>query len=143
MVGLRASVKIFGQIAGGAITRAGFALQTFRTDGFQIAVERWRERAQFRRRFFGGLLDDSKRVLAQEWRPAGQEIKQDRAETVNVCRRCEFRGRSLRLFGRDIAGRSENRQRVRKLARRVEPFGQAEITHQRFAAPVEQNISRF
>ena len=143
MAACEPAFKVFGQIAGGAITRVWFALQTFCANGFQIVVEPWRERAQFRRRLFGGLLNDSKRVLAQEWCPAGQKIKQDRAETVNVRRRCEFRSRSVCLFGRDITGCAKNRQCLRKIARGVEPFGQSEIAHQRFAVPVEQNVSRF
>ena len=46
-----------------------------------------------------------------------------------------------RLFRRDVTGRSENRQCPREIARGVEPFGQTEIAHQRFAAAVEQNVS--
>src|SRR6185369_5094752 len=108
---------------------------------FQIAIEFWRERAQLRRRLCRSLLNNSKRVLAQKWWPAGEKVKQDRAETVNVRRWCELRSRSVCLFGRDIPGCAKNRERVRKVARGVEPFGQSEIAHQRFAAPVEQNVS--
>ena len=143
MAACEPAFKVFGQIASGAITRVWFALQTFCANGFQIAIERWRERAQFRRGLLPGLLNHRKRVLAQEWWPAGEKIKQDRAETVNVRRRCEFRSRSVCLFGRDITGCAKNRHRVRKIARGVEPFGQSEIAHQRFAVPVEQNVSRF
>ena len=98
-------------------------LQTFCADGFQVAVENWRERAQFRRWLFRSLFDNSKRVLTQEWRATGQKTKENRAETINVRRWCEFGRGSVRLFGRDIAGRTENRQRLGKIARRVEPFG--------------------
>src|SRR5207247_5399077 len=135
--------KVFGLIAGGAITRLWFALQRFCTNGFQIAVERWGERAQFRRRPFGGLLNDSKRVLAQEWRPAGEKIEQDRAETVNVRRRCEVWSRSLCLLGCNVTGCAKNRQRACEIAHGVEPFGQPKVAHQWFAAPIEQNVSRF
>ena len=82
--------EVFGQIAGGAITRARFALQTFRADRFQIAVQRWHKRAQFRRRLFARLLDHRQRVLAQKWRTTGQKIEQDRAQTVDIRRRRKF-----------------------------------------------------
>ena len=63
------------------------------------------------------------------------------AETVNIGCRGKIGRRSFRLFGRDVPGRPENRQRAREVARGVEPFGQTEIAHQRFAAAIEQNIS--
>src|SRR6266487_3941108 len=62
--------KVLGQIAGGVITRAWFAFQTFCTNCFQIAIERWRQGAQFRRGLLGGLVDHRQRVLAQKWGPA-------------------------------------------------------------------------
>src|SRR5947207_892808 len=108
--------KVFGQIAGGAVTRSWFALQTFCTNGLQIAVESRGERPQFRGRLFRGLLNHSKRMLAEEWWPAGEKIKQDCPKTINVRRRCDFASRPACLFKSDIAGRAENRQRLRKLA---------------------------
>src|SRR5438552_17770174 len=117
MAACEPAFKVFGQIAGGAITSVWFALQTFCANGFQIAIERWRERAQFRRGLLPGLLNHRKRVLAQEWWLDGEKIKQDRGETVNVRRRRAFRRRSVCLFGSDIAGRARNLHRVRKMAR--------------------------
>src|SRR5439155_21476852 len=37
--------KVSGQLASGAIARVWLSLQTFGADGFQIAVQRWREGA--------------------------------------------------------------------------------------------------
>ena len=72
----------------------------------------------------------------------GEQVKQDRAEAVNIRRWSEFAGRALRLFRRDVAGGPEARQAFRQVALRAHPFGQAEIAHQRFAAGVEQDVSR-
>ena len=47
------------------------------------------------------------------------------------------------MFRGDIAGSSENRQGAGEVARGVEPFGQAEIAHERFAVSVEEDISGF
>ena len=47
------------------------------------------------------------------------------------------------MLGRDVAGRAEDGQRAGEVAGGVEPFGQAEIAHERFAAAVEQDVSRF
>src|SRR5213594_5107000 len=96
--------KVFGQIAGGAVTRSWFALQTFCTNGLQIAIESRRERPQFRGGLFRGLLNHSKRMLAEEWWPAGEKMKQDCAKTVNVCRRCEWAGRPVCWFRTDTGG---------------------------------------
>src|SRR4029453_12354912 len=67
--------KVFGQIAGRAITRVRFALHTFCANHFQIAVERWHKRAQFRRRLFSGLLNNSYPVLPPVWPPAPHKIQ--------------------------------------------------------------------
>ena len=91
--------------------------------------------------FFAGLFDYCERVFAQEWCSAGEQIEQNGADTVDVGRRCEILGRSVRLLRSDVTRRSENRQRPREIAGGVEPFGQTEIAHQRFAAAVEQNVS--
>src|SRR5206468_1096724 len=143
MAACEPAFKVFGQVTSRAITRTWFALQTFCTNGFQIAVERWGKRAQFRRGFFGGLLDNSKRVLAQEWRPAGEKFEQDRAQTVNVGRRGQIGSRSPGLLRRNVTGRAENSHCVGEITCGVEPFGQTEIAHQRFVSPVQQNVSWF
>ena len=137
------ALEVFGQVAGGLITRFRFAFQTARADCFQIAIQRRRECAKFGRRLLGGLLNDGKRVLSQKRRPASEQIEQNRAETVNISSGCETRRRSARLFGRNVTGCAENRERARKIARGVEPFGQTEIAHERFAAAIEHDVSRF
>ena len=89
------------------------------------------------------MPDDGKRVRTQERRAAREQIEEDRAETVDIGGGFQLRGGAARLFGRDVAGRAENRQRARQIAGGVEPFGQAEIADERFAMAVEQDVSRF
>ena len=47
------------------------------------------------------------------------------------------------MFGSDVTGGAEDRQRPSELAGGVEPFGEAEVAHEGFAAGVEENVPRF
>src|SRR5574337_1052591 len=88
-------------------------------------------------------MDDSKRVLAEKRRTTRQEVKEDRAQAVDIGGGIELAGVTLSLFGRNVPRRPENRQCSRQVARRVEPFGEAEVADQRLGAAVEQDITRF
>ena len=75
-----------------------------------------------------------------------QKIEQDRAQTIDISRRrklCRFSQCRICLLRRNVTGRAENRQAVRKIAYAIEPCGQTKIAHQRFAVSIEQNIRRF
>src|SRR5207247_2508440 len=119
-----------------------FPLQTFRANGFQVAVCQWRECSELWRRFLTGLFDDGQRVFAEKGRAACEQIKKNSADAIDISRESQLFRRALRLLRRDVAGCAEDGQRAREIARRIKPFAQAEIAHKRFATTVEQNISR-
>src|SRR5947199_2274820 len=125
-----------------AIARLRLALQTACADCLQVAIERRYERAQFRRRFFAGLLNHSQSVFAQKRRTPGEQIEQNCSETVNVCRPSKLGCRSFGLLGCDVTRRTEDCECAREIGTGVEPFGQSEIGHEWFAATVEQDVSR-
>ena len=78
-----------------------------------------------------------KGVFAEEWRSTGEEIEEDRSDAVDVGRRRKAFRSPLHLFGRNVTGCTENRERPREIGRSVEPFRQTEIAHQRFATAIE------
>ena len=82
-------------------------------------------------------------MRTQEWWAAGEKVEEDGAETVDIGGGFEFRGGAAGLLGRDVAGCAEEGERASEIARSIEPFGQAEIAHERFAAAIEQDVSRF
>ena len=61
-----------------------FALQTFSTNGFQVAIEFGRKRPQFRRRFVTGLFDDRQHVSTDERRPTCEQVKKNGADAVDI-----------------------------------------------------------
>src|SRR5439155_4327164 len=101
-----------------------------------------RERAQFRRRFFAGLLNHSQGVFAQKRGAPGKQIEQDCSETVNVGSWSELGCRSFGLFGCNVTRRPEDCESAREIGSGVEPFGQSEIGHEWLAATIEQDVSR-
>src|SRR5437868_450592 len=133
--------EIDSQSACGAIARLRLALQTARADCLQIAIERGYERAQFRRRFFAGLLNHGQSVFAQERRAPGEQIEQDCSEAVNVGSRSKLGCRSFGLLGCDVTRRAEDCECAREIGTGVEPFGQAEIRYEWFALTVKQDVS--
>src|SRR5205823_1798389 len=134
--------EIDSQIACRAVARLRFALQTTRADCLQVAIERRYYRAQFRRRFFAGLLNHGQSVFAQERRTSGEQIKQQCSETINVGSWSKLGCRSFGLLRRDVTRRAEDCESAREIGTGVEPFGQSEISHEWFAATVEQDVSR-
>ena len=76
----------------------------------------------------------------KRWPPA-EELKQNRAETVNIDNGAGLSGRAFCLLRRDVSGRAENSQGAGEITCGVEPFRQAEVAHQRLAASIEQNVS--
>ena len=64
--------KVLCQGSGRAVTGGGFPFQAAHTDCFQVAICQRSKRTQFRRWFFGGFLNHSERVFAEERRPTGE-----------------------------------------------------------------------
>src|SRR5205807_5437679 len=90
--------EIDSQVACGAIAHLWLALQATRADRLQVAIQCRRERAQFGRRLFAGLLNHGQSVFAQKRRTSGEQIEQECSETVNVGNWSELGCRSFGLF---------------------------------------------
>src|SRR4029077_11345964 len=124
------------------IARLCLPLQAPRADRLQVTIQRRRDRAQFGRLAFRGLLNHSQGVFAQKRRAPGEQIEQDCSETVNVGSWSELGCRSFGLLGCNVTRRAEDCECAREIGTGVEPFGQSEIGHEWFAATVEQDVSR-
>src|SRR5438309_10587047 len=87
-------------------------------------------------------MNDKKNIRTDERGPASEEVKQDRAQTVNVgCTRklgCWPPG----LFGCDVTRCSKCLQRSGEVVVLIEPFCETKIAHHRSANFTEQNVSR-
>ena len=100
------------------------------------------ERAQFRCGRFRRLPNHCKCVFANERWAASQQVEENRAEAVDVGSWGEIGRHDLGLFRCEVAGGSERSQRLREIAVCFDRFCQTEIAHQRFAAVIEENVSR-
>ena len=90
------ALQISREIAGRLVARFWITFETACANGFQIAIERAHERAKFRRWRFRCLPNYGERIVAQKrWSP-GQQIEQNRAETINIGGRSKIGGRRLR-----------------------------------------------
>ena len=110
------SFQVLGQIAGRLVARLRFALETTRTNRFQVAVERGRERTQPRRRIRRCLPNHGENIRPDEGRTISEEVKQDRAQAVNVGRGRELAGGALCLLRCNVTGRAEGRQGTGQIA---------------------------
>ena len=81
-------------------------------------------------------------LTQKRWTPA-QQIEQNRTQTVHIRRQSNLPQRSVHLLRCNVAGRAENGECGCEVTRAIEPLGQTKIAHQRFAPPIQQNISRF
>src|SRR4029453_13948907 len=104
-------LKIISQRSSRSIARVRIALQTASDDCFKVTVERRYKRTQTGRRSRGSLMNNIKNIRAHEWWPASKEVKQNRAQTVNVCCTCEIGCSTLSLLGRDVTRCSKCLQR--------------------------------
>ena len=87
-------------------------------------------------------MNYGKGVFAQERRLPAEELKQNCTKAVDIDRRCEISRRTAYLLWRDVTGCAEDCHRACKIARRIDPLGQAEIAHERLAASIQQNVPR-
>ena len=88
------------------------------------------------------LLQGFARARTEEGRASGQQLVQDRAETVDVGRHAQPVRLHLRLFRCHVARRAGDFLAV-VAERFVEPPGKAEVRHLRLAAFVQQHVGRF
>ena len=82
-------------------------------------------------------------MLTEKRRPTRQEVKEDRAETINIGGRLEIGHWAFGLLRGDVAGRAKDGERTGEVARSIKPFGEAKVAHQRLTVAVEQNVTRF
>ena len=87
-------------------------------------------------------MNDKKNIRTDERGPASEEVKQDRAQTVNVGCTRKLGCWALGLFGCDVTRCSKCLQRSCEVAVLIEPFCETKIAHHRFANFIEQNVSR-
>src|SRR5437870_7862416 len=87
-------------------------------------------------------MNDIKDIRAHKRRPASEEIKQNRAQTVNVGGGGKFVRWPLGLLGCDVARRSKCLQRSCKIAILIEPFCEAKVAHHRLAVSIQEDVSR-
>src|SRR5206468_4476819 len=87
-------------------------------------------------------MNDIQDIRAHKRRPASEEIKQNRAQTVNVGGGGKFVRWPLGLLGCDVARRSKCLQRSCKIAIYIEPFCEAKVAHHRLAVSIKKDVSR-
>ncbi len=107
--------KIFGQSARRLIARLRIALQTARTDGFEVTIECRRNRTELGRRIRCGLPEDGKNIRADERWTIGEEVEKNCSQTIDVGCGREFPGGALCLLRGDIARRAEGGQGFRQV----------------------------
>src|SRR5205807_1319865 len=87
-------------------------------------------------------MNDPKDIRTHERRPASEDVKQNRTQTVNVGGTGKLIGRAFGLFGRDVARCSKRLQCSREIAVLIEPFCEAKVAHHRFAVSIKKDVSR-
>ena len=126
-----------------AYAPCGVFFQALEGDRLQVAVGDRIDETGPDRLAFLDLAQCLRHRLTPERRPARQCRVEDRAKPVDVG---SDRHRPLvtrRLFGRHVAGRAEDRTRLRQLTVGLDPLGQAEVGHVRLTPRVEQHVGRF
>ena len=73
----------------------------------------------------------------------GQQLVEDGAKSINICRVGELRIVSHCLFRRHVTGRAQHFHRARDRALSLDQSRQTKIGQMRFAFLIEQNVSRF
>src|SRR5437773_2947082 len=87
-------------------------------------------------------MNDIKDIRTHERRPASEEVKQNRTQTVNVGSAGKLIGWAFGLLGCDVPGRSKCLQRSREIAILIEPFCQTKVAHHWFAVSIKKDVSR-
>src|SRR6266480_7023110 len=87
-------------------------------------------------------MNDIKDIRAYERRPASEEVKQNRTQTVNVGSAGKLVRWPLGLLGCDVARCSKCLQRSREIAIYIEPFCETKVAHHRLAVSIQQDVSR-
>src|SRR5882724_10100097 len=87
-------------------------------------------------------MNYNKDIRTHERRPAGEKVKQNRAQTVNIGGGGKLIGWAFGLLGCDVAGCSKCRQCPSKIAVLIEPFCKTKVAHHRFAIFIKKNVSR-
>ncbi len=77
-----------------------------------------------------------------EGRPAGEHLVEDRSQRIDVGRRADLAGQSLRLLGGHVAGRPHDLAADGVAILDLQPLGQAEVGDLRRAVGVEQDVGR-
>ncbi len=86
------------------------------------------------------LHRDCNEVLARERHVAGEQLVEDDAERVDVGLLVD--ALALRLLGRDVVRRAENRPGLGQPALHLERAGDAEVGHLRLAVAVQKHVLR-
>ena len=120
----------------------GVLLQAFQADRLQVGGDARLEPSRRRR----VTLEDQDQRLhhrgGAEGRPADQELVQDGPEAVDVGRRPDLLAMPPGLLGGHVAGRPQDRPRLRQAAVLPDAPGQAEVGHVRLPLGIEQDIGR-
>src|SRR5262249_4984559 len=83
------------------------------------------------------------RIGASERRATSEQFVQDRSQAVDINRRGQSARTALGLLRGYVAPRANDGVRLGQAGVAFQPFGQAEISHQRLAMRVEENVGWF
>src|SRR5258708_3955472 len=118
-------VDVFGQRGGGGVAEPRLLTEALKADRLQVARHRAVQPRRGYRILREYLLDRFRAGLRPEWRPARQQLVQDRPERVNVRGRA---GRGApRLFGGHVTRRAQRDAGPREIGLTAQPTREAEI----------------
>ena len=135
------ALQVVGERVGRLVALVWFLLQALEADRLQVVINLCVGEPRRHRIILNHLPDRVERRVALEWRPAREQLVQDRAEAIDVRGRADVAA-ALRLLGRHITGRAEDGASAGAFPIAVEPLGQAEVGDVRFILAVEQNVRR-
>ena len=120
----------------------GVLLQALQANGFELRRQP-EQQPRGRNRVAGTdlrqRLDDAALL---ERRTAGQTFVEDRAERVHIDPRSKLFHLTRSLFGRHVAGRSEDRARMRMPVGNVRSLGQTEVRDARRTVLGQKDVAR-
>ena len=116
--------------------------QAFQANGFQVPIHGWIQGVEASGFLFADLPQCLHGRFREERWASGQQLIENRAQAINVCRGRQSFGLTGRLFGRHISGCAEDGRTHRQAGIILGQFRQSKIGDVGFALIVEQDIGR-
>src|SRR5262245_30631442 len=135
------AVEVIGQCGGGGVATLRVLFKTFKTDGFQIAVDRWIEGTQTRRLALLHLAKGFQRRGGLKGGLPSQKPIKNGAQTVDIGGCCQLFLASG-LLGGHVEGRTDDRAGARDRIVGFKPLGEPKVADVRSAIRVQQDVAR-